>query len=444
MFIDRAVIFVKSGNGGHGIAAFHREKYVAAGGPDGGDGGNGGNVIFTVDEGSSTLADFRYKRKYTAQNGENGGRNKMKGKNGEDIVIKVPRGTLVKDNKTGRVLADMVTPGEKRVIARGGRGGYGNSHFATATRQVPNFAKGGEAGIELELVLELKLLADVGLVGYPNVGKSTLLSVTTGAKPEIANYHFTTVKPNLGVVYCEEGNSFVLADIPGLIEGASDGMGLGHMFLRHVERTRLIVHVIDMSGSEGRNPFDDFLLINNELKLYSPALAERPQIIAANKMDGADADKNLAEFKEKLEAWLEEHEEMLSGSIELGAWRVFEICAAISEGTDSLMAYTGSIVHKLPLSPVFDADVDYTVYDADEMDDDEPLFTVSIDEGGVYVIEGRWIEQVFNSVNLADSESSQYFQRLLRTKGVIDELERLGIQEDDTVRIDDTEFEFVF
>ena len=445
MFIDRAVIFVKSGNGGHGIAAFHREKFVAAGGPDGGDGGRGGNVVFVVDEGSSTLADFRYKRKYCAQNGENGGRNKMTGKNGADIIIKVPQGTIIKEKDSGRVLADMITPGEKRIIAKGGRGGLGNYHYATATRQVPNFAKGGEQGVELELVLELKLLADVGLVGFPNVGKSTLLSVTTGAKPEIANYHFTTIKPNLGVVYCDEGNSFVLADIPGLIEGASDGLGLGHTFLRHVERTRLIVHVIDMSGSEGRDPFEDFLTINNELSLYSPVLAKRPQIIAANKMDENGAEENLTVFKEKLAAWLEEREEELTESIELGAWKVFELCAAIAEGTKQLMAYTGSVVHKMPLSPAFDENNgEYVLYDAETDSEDDKLFTITIDEDGVYVIEGRWIEQVFNSVNLGDNESSQYFQRLLRAKGVIDELERMGIQEEDTVRIADTEFDFVF
>lgn len=444
MFIDRAVIFVKSGNGGHGIAAFHREKFVAAGGPDGGDGGNGGNVIFTVDEGSSTLADFRYKRKYAAENGANGGRNRMTGKRGADIVIKVPQGTIIKDNKTGAVLADMVTPGEKRVIAKGGRGGLGNYHFATSTRQVPNFARGGEPGVELELVLELKLLADVGLVGYPNVGKSTLLSVTTGAKPEIANYHFTTLSPNLGVVYCGENNSFVLADIPGLIEGASAGQGLGHMFLRHVERTRLIVHVIDMSGSEGRDPFEDFLMINQELHLYNAALAERPQIIAANKMDMEGAAENLAVFKEKLDAWLEANEEATAEAKELGAWRIFEICAAIAEGTRQLMEYTGSIVHKLPAMPTFESEeAEHVLYDAASREEG-PLFTVRVDEDGVYVIEGNWIEQVLNSVNLGDTESTQYFQRLLRAKGVIDELEKLGIQEEDTVRIADTEFDFVF
>ena len=444
MFIDRAVIFVRSGNGGHGIAAFHREKFVAAGGPDGGDGGRGGNVIFVVDEGSSTLADFRYKRKYSAENGENGKKNKMTGKNGADVIIKVPQGTIIKEKNSGRVLADMITPGEQRIIAKGGKGGLGNYHFATATRQVPNFAKGGQPGVEMELVLELKLLADVGLVGFPNVGKSTLLSVTTGARPEIANYHFTTLKPNLGVVYCDEGNSFVLADIPGLIEGASDGLGLGHTFLRHVERTRLIVHVIDMSGSEGRDPFEDFLTINNELSLYSPALAKRPQIIAANKMDENGAAENLVIFKEKLNAWLEANEEEVADAVELGAWKIFEICAAIAEGTSQLMAYTGSIVHKMPLNPAFDEADEYVLYDAADEGEDGPLFTVTVDEDGVYVIEGTWIEQVFNSVNLADNESSQYFQRLLRTKGVIDELERLGIQEEDTVRIADTEFDFVF
>ncbi len=444
MFIDRAVIFVKSGNGGNGIVSFHREKFVAAGGPEGGDGGKGGSIIFAVDEGMTTLIDFRYKRKYAAENGGNGGKNKCTGKNGADLYIKVPQGTIVKDNVTGRILADMVNPGEKKVIAKGGKGGQGNMHFATSTRQVPNFARAGEPGMELELVLELKLLADVGLAGFPNVGKSTILSVTTAAKPEIADYHFTTITPNLGVVKGQEGNSFVLADIPGLIEGAADGLGLGHRFLRHVERTRLLLHVIDMSAFEGRDPFEDFLLINNELEKYSPELASRPQIIVANKMDMDESHENLKVFKEKFENWIEDNRERIQDGIELGAWKIFEVCAALEMGTQELMAYTGSIVHKLPVPSIVpdDESVDENVLYTTE--DDGPLFTITIDEDGVYVIEGKWITTIFNSINLGDYESSQYFQRLLRKKGVIDELVRLGIEEGDSVRIDDTEFDFEF
>ena len=444
MFIDRAVIFVKSGNGGNGAVSFHREKFVAAGGPEGGDGGKGGSVIFTVDEGSTTLIDFRYKRKYAAENGGNGGKNKCTGKNGADLYIKVPQGTLVKDSATGRILADMVNPGDKCVIAKGVKGGQGNMHFATSTRQVPNFARAGEPGVEMELVLELKMLADVGLVGFPNVGKSTILSVTTAAKPEIADYHFTTLTPNLGVVKGYEGNGFVLADIPGLIEGAADGLGLGHRFLRHVERTRLLIHVIDISAFEGRDPFEDFLLINNELEKYSPELALRPQIIAVNKMDMDESAENLKVFKEKFNKWLEENSDRVKEGIELGAWKIFEICAALEMGTKELMAYVGSIVHKLPVPSLFPDDEfsnENVLYTAE---DNGPLFTVTIDEDGVYVIEGKWIITLFNSINLGDYESSQYFQRLLRKKGVIDELVRLGIEEGDTVRIDDTEFDFEF
>lgn len=443
MFIDRAVIFIKSGNGGHGVVSFHREKFVAAGGPEGGDGGKGGSIIFEVDEGSTTLIDFKYKRKYVAENGGNGGKNKCTGKNGEDLYIKVPMGTIVKDNVTGKVLADMVEKGQKTVIAKGGRGGKGNMHFATATRQVPNFARAGEEGVEMELVLELKLLADVGLAGFPNVGKSTMLSVTTAAKPEIADYHFTTITPNLGVVKGREGNSFVLADIPGLIEGASEGLGLGHRFLRHVERTRLLIHVIDMSGFEGRDPFEDFLLINNELKSYSAELASRPQIIAANKMDMDEAPANLEVFKQKFNAWLEENREELQEGIDLGAWKIFETCTALEMGTEELMAYVGSIVHKLPVPNMMpEEDIEDDMLYTPETDG--PLFEIVIDEDGVYEITGKWIMNLFNSVNLGDSESSQYFQRMLRKKGVIDELEKLGIENEDLVRIGDTEFEFEF
>lgn len=439
MFIDRATIYVKSGNGGNGIVSFRREKYVAAGGPDGGDGGNGGNVVIRVDEGATTLADFRFKRKYSAGNGGDGASNKRTGKRGETIVISVPKGTIIRDAATGKLLADMIDPAEEKIIARGGKGGKGNMHFATATRQVPNFARAGEPGTELELLLELKLLADVGLVGFPNVGKSTLLSVTTGAKPEIADYHFTTIKPNLGVVFDSYERSFVMADIPGLIEGASSGLGLGHQFLRHVERTRLILHVIDISGSEGRDPFEDFLTINRELRLYNPQLAARPQIIAANKTDMPSAEENLSVFREKFEKWISEQDKSVQDGIALGAWRIFEICAPIAHGTAELMAYVGSVLDKMPLPELETPAEDYMVYSAAE---DETPYEVNVTEDGVYEVTGRWIKGVVDSTNLYDTESAQYFQRLIRKKGLVDELERLGIQDGDLVRIYETEFEY--
>lgn len=439
MFIDRAKIVIKSGKGGNGIVSFRREKYIAAGGPDGGDGGNGGNVIFTVNEGETTLAGFRFKRKYVAGNGADGGSNKRKGKRGENIIVKVPRGTIVRDAATGRMIVDMTEPGVEKVIAAGGKGGLGNMHFATATRQVPNFARAGQEGIEMELTLELKLLADVGLVGFPNVGKSTLLSVTTGAKPEIADYHFTTITPNLGVVFGTYGPSFVMADIPGLIEGASEGLGLGYQFLRHVERTRLIIHVLDISGSEGRDPFEDFLKINQELTKYNLRLSKRPQIIALNKVDMPGADEKMADFKERFAAWKKENEAELQEGIENGAWCIFEICAPISHGTKELMSYVETVLGKMPLPEMDSPDEDFMVYEAVA---DEELFEVTVTEDGVYEVTGKWIKGVIDSTNLYDNESSQYFQRLIRKKGLVDELERLGIQDGDLVRIYETEFEF--
>lgn len=437
MFIDRTKIFVASGKGGNGVVSFHREKYINAGGPDGGDGGRGGNIVFTVDEGASTLADFRYKRKFKAENGANGAKNKMTGKSGADTIIKVPQGTLIKDAATGRILADMVTPGERKIIAKGGKGGQGNMHFATSTRQIPNFARAGEDGQELELQLELKLLADVGLAGFPNVGKSTLLSVTTSARPEIANYHFTTVRPNLGVVFNNGERSYVMADIPGLIEGASEGQGLGHEFLRHIERTRLLIHVIDVSGSEGRDPFEDFLLINRELERYNEELSKRPQIIALNKMDEDSAAENAKIFRARFDEWFKEREEMLSPERDNGAWRIFEICAALAEGTRELALYCGSILDKMPSGSIFSTQEDEVVYRAEEV---EP-FTVRI-EDGVYIVEGPWIKNIVDSVNLNDYESSQYFQRVIRKKGLIQKLEDMGIQEGDTVSIYEVEFDY--
>lgn len=439
MFIDRAEIYIQSGNGGNGAVSFHREKYIAAGGPDGGNGGRGGDIIFEVDTGMTTLANFRYKRKYRAENGANGGQNKMTGKSGNSIVVKVPAGTIVRNADTGHVLADLTKAGEKQVLARGGKGGKGNMNFATPTRQIPAFARLGEPGIELNLVLELKLLADVGLVGFPNVGKSTLLSVTTAARPEIADYHFTTINPNLGVVYTEE-SGFVMADIPGLIEGAAQGQGLGHRFLRHIERTRLLLHMIDISGKEGRDPFDDFLKINEELRQYDEQLSKRPQIIVANKIDEPDSEKNLEIFKEKFEKWKDEHAEEIAEGIEAGAWKIFEISAPISYKTRELMEYTASVLQKVPEMIIAEDEIkDEVVYTPET---DGPLFTVKKASDGAYEIEGSWIRRVLETVNIYEYESQQYFQRLIRKKGLIDELERQGIQEGDTVRIDDFEFEF--
>ena len=437
MFIDRAKILVRSGNGGNGCVAFHREKYVNAGGPDGGDGGRGGDVIFAVDERMSTLIDFRFKRKFVAPSGGNGRTCKMTGKSGENLVIGVPKGTLIFDNKSGRLLADLVESGQKATLAKGGRGGQGNQHFATATRQVPNFARAGEEGKELELRLELKLLADVGLVGYPSVGKSTLLSVTTAAKPEIAEYHFTTLVPNLGVVYNGGERSFVLADIPGLIEGASEGVGLGHEFLRHIERTRLILHVIDISGSEGRDPFEDFLTINRELEQFNESLAARPQILVLNKTDMPGAEEQLVIFKEKFAQWLEAHDE-LSDAVEKGAYRIFEVMAAIAEGTRELMLYTASILDQFP-QEVFTVEA----LPEDVSEQEEEPFTVSIDPDGAYNVQGAWVKNLAASINMTDEESSRYFQMQLKKKGLFDKLREMGIQDDDTVRIYDFEFDYM-
>lgn len=426
MFIDKAKIFVKAGNGGNGAIAFHREKYVAAGGPDGGDGGKGGNVIFEVDTGLTTLMDFRYKRKYAAENGGDGSGKRQRGKNGADIIIKVPQGTIVRDFESNRLIADLSDPEKQFVIARGGNGGWGNAHFSTPTRQTPNFAKNGRAGDERMITLELKLLADVGLVGFPNVGKSTILSVTTKADPKIANYHFTTLEPNLGVVALGEGMNFVLADIPGIIEGASEGVGLGHEFLRHIERTRLLVHVVDVSGIEGRNPIEDFEIINKELSEYDMALEERPQIIAANKTDIICDEEAYKEFLEYAES---------------KGYKVFEISAAQNKGVNELMKYVYTELSKLPPIQVFEPDFDLEEEVLDILNDKGYEITR---DNEVYVISGSWIEAVGGSVNFSDRESLQYFQRALVRKGVIDALVEKGIQEGDIVRIGDLEFEFVW
>ncbi len=421
-FVDKVTIQLRAGDGGPGAVSFHREKYVAAGGPDGGDGGRGGSIIFTVDDHMSTLMDFRYKRKFTAGNGQPGQGKRCSGKDGESIVLKVPRGTVLRDADSGAIMHDM-SSGEDYVACRGGRGGWGNKHFATPTRQVPRFAKPGLPGESHTITLELKLLADVGLVGFPNVGKSTLLSVVSNAHPKIANYHFTTLFPNLGVVYVDEGVSFVLADIPGIIEGASDGAGLGHDFLRHIDRCRLLIHLVDVSGSEGRDPVEDFEAINAELAQYNAELATRPQLVAANKCDllepGSD---NL---------------ERLRAHVEAKGCRFFELSAASTVGTRELMrAAAGELAH---LPPVI-------VYEPDYVPPEPELGTaedVEIrHEDDVWYVEGAWLSRLVASVNFSDYESRMYFDRCLRTAGIFERMEALGVKDGDTVSIYDIEFEY--
>lgn len=424
MFVDEAKIYIKAGDGGDGCVSFHREKYVAAGGPDGGDGGKGGDIVFKVDDNISNLIDFRYKKKYTAEKGQNGSSKNCTGKNAPDLVIKVPRGTVVREADTGRILADMSCD-EPIIIAKGGKGGRGNTHFATPTRQIPRFAKPGFRGDEYEVMLELKLIADVGLVGFPNVGKSTLISVVSAAKPKIANYHFTTLTPVLGVVKIEEGKSFVMADIPGLIEGASEGVGLGHEFLRHVERCRLIVHVVDVSGIEGRDPIEDFEAINRELAGFSEELAEAPQIVAANKSDMADP-KQIKRFRDY---------------VENAGLPFYEISAATTSGTKELIYGVWERLQQLPPVKQFEAQP----LTQEELDDkllSRNDFKVTTEEG-IYFVEADWLWDILRSVNMEDYSSLQYFQRVLRTSGIIDKLLEMGIQEGDTVSIFDFEFEFV-
>ncbi len=422
MFVDKAKIKIKAGNGGDGAVSFHREKYVAAGGPDGGDGGKGGDIIFQVDDNFSTLIDFRYKRKYIAANGEPGGARNCTGRSAQDLIIKVPRGTIVRNAVTGRIMADISTD-EPQVLAKGGRGGKGNIHFATSTRQIPRFAKPGFPGEEFEVTLELKLLADVGLVGYPNVGKSTLISVVSAAKPKIANYHFTTLTPVLGVVRLGEENSFVMADIPGLIEGASDGIGLGHEFLRHVERCRLIIHVVDVSGIEGRDPIEDYEKIQQELEQFSEDLAERPQIVAANKCDMADPEQ-IARFR----AYIEEK-----------GLPFYEISAATTLGTSELVQAAGYMLAELP--PILQYEPE-PITEEELAADAYGKFEIEI-EDGIYYVDAKWLEPIMRTVNMEDYSSLQYFQRVLRSSGIIDALEEKGIGEGDTVNILGFEFDFV-
>ena len=424
MFVDIVKISIKAGDGGNGAVSFHREKYVAAGGPDGGNGGKGGDIVFQADDSLSTLIDFRYKKKYTAQNGAPGGSKRSSGKSAPDTVIKVPRGTIVKDTETGRILAD-ISDDEPVVVANGGRGGKGNMNFATPTRQIPRFAKPGYPGEHFDVTLELKLLADVGLVGFPNVGKSSLISVVSAAKPEIANYHFTTITPVLGVVRYDE-KSFVMADIPGLIEGASEGVGLGHAFLRHVERCRLIVHVVDVSGSEGRDPKDDFEKINRELANFSAELSERPQIVAANKSDIATPEQ-IEDFRKFI--------------AEKGL-PFFVISAASAQGTKELVAAIAGELEKLPPIVRYEAKP-LTFEELEQQAKEKRAFTVKKEDAHFYSVDAEWLAPILSTVNMDDYESLQYFQRVLRYSGIIDALLEAGIEEEDTVSIFDFEFSFV-
>ena len=421
-FIDKARITVKAGNGGNGVVAFHREKYVAAGGPDGGDGGRGGSIILQVDDNLSTLMDFRYKRKYVAPNGMDGQSARKSGKDGADLVIRVPRGTLVRDAETNEIIKDM-SGKEPFVLCKGGRGGWGNIHFATPTRQVPRFAKAGLPGESHDVILELKLLADVGLIGFPNVGKSTLLSVVSKAQPKIANYHFTTLFPNLGVVWVEDGVSFVMADIPGIIEGASEGAGLGHDFLRHIDRCRLLVHVVDVSGSEGRDPVADFDAICEELKQYSPELAERPQIVAANKVDIMEDPENL---------------ERLRAHVEGKGYSLVEISAAAHQGTRQLVGKVAQMLSVLP--PVTVYEPEYVPRPA-VVDISAPL-DIHRSDDGTWLVEGPWLQRLMGNVNFSDYESRMYFDKTLRESGLFQQLEDMGIQDGDTVSMYDFEFEY--
>ena len=427
MFIDNIKIYVKAGDGGNGAVSFHREKYVSAGGPDGGDGGRGGNIIFRIDEGANTLLAFRYKRKFIAENGQNGMSGKMHGKSGQDVIITVPQGTLIKDPESGKIIFDMGSDREF-VLCKGGRGGWGNRHFATPTRQIPRFAKSGTKGEEREVLLELKMLAEVGLIGFPNVGKSSILSRISSAKPKIANYHFTTLSPNLGVVSMGEGRGFLAADIPGLIEGASEGQGLGHDFLRHVDRCRLLLHVVDIAGTDGRDPVEDIEKINYELSQYSEELSRRPQIIVANKIDSV----------------LEEEEiyQNFKNYVEKNDLPVVYVSAVTGEGLSELVRVATEKLKELP--PV-------TIYEAEYSAEDEAVAntvgkkdTTVRREGDKFIVEGEWLYNFMGQINFDDYESLNFFQRVLIKNGVIEMLRKAGVEEGDTVSIYDFEFDFVY
>ncbi|MCK8060682.1 MULTISPECIES: GTPase ObgE [unclassified Fusibacter] len=422
MFVDSAKITVKAGNGGNGVVSFRREKYVPAGGPDGGNGGHGGHVIFKVDPSMRTLMDFRYKTKYNAANGDNGGKKNCSGRDGGDLVILVPAGTIIRDSETKLILGDLTDEDDSKIIARGGNGGRGNTEFKSSIRQGPTFAEAGFKGEEREVELELKMIADVGLIGYPNVGKSTILSVVTKARPKIGNYHFTTIKPNLGVVETIRGKSFVMADIPGLIEGASEGVGLGHDFLRHVERTRLLVHVVDISGVEGRDPIEDFEQINQELALYNSRLASRPMVVVGNKLDMVYDHERLEAFK----AHITEKE-----------LKLFIVSAATQQGLDEVMKYVTEKLDEIPVEELVE------VVDVEDLDERANPFEIAIRvESDVYVLEGQGIERLMYSTNFDDMSSLRRFEGYLKKRGIFKKLREMGIEEGQTVRILDFEFEF--
>ncbi|WP_144511198.1 GTPase ObgE [Bacillus sp. FJAT-22090] len=428
MFVDHVKIYVKGGDGGDGMVGFRREKYVPMGGPAGGDGGNGGDVVFVVDEGLRTLMDFRYKRNFKATRGEHGMSKNMHGANADDLFVKVPPGTVVTNEETGDVLADLVEHGQKAIIARGGRGGRGNSRFATPANPAPELSEKGEPGFELNVVLELKVLADVGLVGFPSVGKSTLLSVVSAAKPKIAAYHFTTIVPNLGMVETEDHRSFAMADLPGLIEGASEGVGLGHQFLRHIERTRVIVHVIDMSGMEGRDPYEDYLTINEELKQYNLRLTERPQVIVANKMDMPDAEENLKAFKEKVGPDM----------------KVFPISAISRQGLQELLFAVADMLEvapEFPLEQLREEETETSVMYKHEAKKDD--FEISRDDDGAFVLSGGTVERLFKMTDFSREDSIRRFSRQLRGMGIDEALRQRGAKDGDTVRLLQFEFEFI-
>ena len=427
MFIDKDKIFVRSGKGGNGAVSFRREKYVPLGGPDGGDGGKGGSIVFKVDTGITTLLDFKYRKKFIAEDGEAGSTSKCYGKNGEDLYITVPMGTIIREAETNKVIADLSHKDDVFVLLRGGKGGKGNAKFATPTRQAPHFAEPGMPGEEMQIVLELKLLADVGLLGFPNVGKSTFLSMTTAAKPKIANYHFTTLKPNLGVVAADGVEPFVMADIPGIIEGASEGVGLGLEFLRHIERTRLLIHVVDISGIEGRDPFEDFVKINEELKNYSVKLWDRPQIVVANKTDMLYDEEVFENFKKKVQ--------------ELGFDKVFKMSAATRDGVDDVIKEAARMLKEIPITELEIAEDERYI-------PEEKKFTyeIRVEEGeeyDTYYVFGSFVDRLLSAVNVHDADSLRYFHKVLKNKGVLDELREMGIQDGDMVNLNDFEFEYL-
>ncbi|HJG82232.1 MAG TPA: GTPase ObgE [Lacrimispora saccharolytica] len=428
MFADRAKVYIRSGKGGDGHVSFRRELYVAAGGPDGGDGGRGGDVIFEVDDGLNTLTDFRHVRKYAAQDGEPGGKRRCHGADGEDIIIKVPEGTVIKDFESGKVIADMSGDNRREVILKGGKGGLGNMHFATSTMQVPKYAQPGQPAQELWVQLELKVIADVGLVGFPNVGKSTLLSRVSNARPKIANYHFTTLNPHLGVVDLSEGQGFVMADIPGLIEGASQGVGLGYSFLKHIERTKVLVHVVDAASTEGRDPVADIKAINEELRAYNPELLKRPQVIAANKIDAIYVDPESGE---------ENPVERLKKAFEPEGIQVFAISAVSGQGVKELLYHVNELLKTVDQAPViFEKEFEYQ-YQAENLP-----YTVEKNEDGIYVVEGPKIEKMLGYTNLDSEKGFQFFQKFLKDSGILTELEKAGIEEGDTVRMYGLEFDY--